>query len=140
MYRQSLSPSAFGYCAAALPLVTIHLCYLISLMQGHIPYCIPYWLDCVSVSSTGRNGVAYFVFKGGMIPTSVMLFLTWQITRYWLAEMGQKKSQSLLYLPAIASIALLIYSLALGHSGGEFYLMRRFGVVLFLFCSSYGTA
>lgn len=135
MSRRSLSPSAFGYFAAALPLLTIHICYFISLSQDHIPACVPYWLDCVSVSSTGRNGVAYFVFKAGMIPAAVMLFLTWQITRYWLVELGQKKSRSLLYLPAIASVALLVYSLALGHSGGEFYLLRRFGVVLFLFCS-----
>lgn len=134
--RSRLSPAVrFGYLSALLPLLTIHLSFAFSLAQGHIPACIPYWIDCVSVSSTGRNGIAYFLFKGGMIPTAVMLFLTWQITSSWLVELGQRRSIWLLYLPAIASASLLIYSLALGHSGGEFYLMRRFGVVLFLLCS-----
>ena len=135
MNRSGISPYFLGIAAAVLPLITIHACFIIALLEGHIHGCVPYALDCVSVSHTGRYGSAYFVFKGGMIVTTVLLFMTWHLMRFWLEALGSQRRPSLFWLALIGSLALLIYTLALGHTGDTFYLLRRFGVVLFLLCT-----
>ncbi|MAY36545.1 MAG: hypothetical protein CMN84_10630 [Spongiibacteraceae bacterium] len=127
----TLRCSTLPYVTAALVLVTIHLCFLLSLNEGHVHACIPYWADCVSISKSGRYGSAYFVFKGGMIPACVLLALFWRLAQLWLAELGQP-NRWLGFVGLIASVALLTYTLSLGHSGDHFRTLRRFGVVLFL--------
>lgn len=135
MQKTIISPLPLGYVAVFLPAITFHLCYLISLMEGHINFCIPYWADCVSVSRTGRHGSSYFIFKGGIITTAALLLLMWQLTRFWLRGLGSSQNWSILCLSLVGSTSLIVYTLALGHTGDTFYLLRRFGVVLFMFCS-----
>ncbi len=123
-----------AYGAAAVSLLTIHLSFLVSVSQGYIDGCSPYWSDCSSISRSGRHGLAYFIFKGGMLPAALLLGLFWQLNRLWLGSLAADSAAGR-YLPAVgwtASLALLIYTLALGHSGDTFYLLRRFGVVTFL--------
>ena len=134
MTRASLSPLPLGYATALLPLVTIHLCFVISILEGYIEPCLPYWIDCTSISKSGRYGSAYFVFKGGMIPSSVLLIMFWQLNRHWLTTFNRNPNHGFLYLGAMGSLALLVYTLTLGHAGEHFRLLRRFGVVLFMFC------
>ncbi len=119
------------YATAALVLITIHLCFLLSLNEGYVHACIPYWTDCVSISKSGRYGSAYFVFKGGMIPACVLLALFWRLAQLWVTALEQP-NRWLGVVGLIASVALLTYTLALGHSGDHFRTLRRFGVVLFL--------
>ncbi|MBB3045784.1 hypothetical protein FHR99_000020 [Litorivivens lipolytica] len=119
------------YTIAALVLTTIHLCFLLSLNEGHVHSCVPYWSDCVSISKSGRYGSAYFVFKGGMIPACVLLAQFWWLTQGWLTAHNSPK-RWLGVVGLIASLALLLYTLSLGHSGDHFRTLRRFGVVLFL--------
>lgn len=132
MKTRKTSPIVLGYLAVALPLVTMHLSFLVSVWQGHIDWCMPYWANCVSISKSGRYGLAYFVFKGGMIPSLVLFGLVWQICSRWLETLGKKKDRSITLLGWLASFALLLYTLALGHAGDDLQLLRRFGVVLFL--------
>ncbi len=123
---------AVGYLAALLPLVTMHLAFLASAMQGYIDWCVPYWLDCVSVSKSGRYGLAYFVFKGGMLPAAIVIGYFWQLCSRWLSTLGATNHATLAKLGWTASAALILYTLALGHAGESFQLLRRFGVVLFM--------
>ena len=51
-----------------LPLVCIHLCYLVAANLGHIEWCVPYLENCTSISATGRKYPEFFIFKGLMIP------------------------------------------------------------------------
>ncbi|WP_099033827.1 hypothetical protein [Lacimicrobium alkaliphilum] len=122
----------FGLFVAILPMLTIHLSWLASSVQGHLGWCNPYWLDCHSVSATGRYGLGYFIFKGGMIPALVTLSLYWWLNQQWLNRLQAKNSQTLCVLGGIASVALLIYTLSLGHVGDTFYLLRRTGVIVYL--------
>ncbi|GAB3370006.1 hypothetical protein NCG89_09175 [Spongiibacter taiwanensis] len=126
----SVAPIAF--CTAALSLVTIHLCWWLASWQGMIDWCNPYWADCVSISKTGRQGVAYFVFKGGIIPTCVLQGLVWQLSRQWLTSLGSSGGKALPWLGWAAAAALVVYTLSLGHAGDTFRLLRRFGVVMYI--------
>ena len=38
-----------------LPLVCVHTTYLIAASHGHVPWCVPYWDSCTSISATGRQ-------------------------------------------------------------------------------------
>ncbi|GAB3014114.1 hypothetical protein [Bowmanella dokdonensis] len=122
----------FGLLASLLPLLTIHLTLLVSFWQDALPHCNPYWLDCVSISATGRYGLAYFLFKAGMIPAMVLLALFWTLNSYWLKSLGLGSQRYLGWLGVVASLALIVYSLSLGHVGETFYLLRRAGVVIYL--------
>lgn len=140
--NQALRCSHLAYGTAATILLTLHLCFLTSVSQGYIDVCNPYWIDCSSISRSGRHGLAYFIFKGGMLPASLLLGVVWQLNGLWLQSLGLK-SAACRYLPVIgwvASLALLVYTLALGHSGDTFYILRRFGVVTFLGLSLIGFA
>lgn len=123
---------------ALLPLLTIHSTYLISAFEGHIPWCLPHWDSCTSISSTGRHGTAYFIFKGSMIPVSVLMMFWWWLSREWLKGMGldTRSMKALPWTGLVAALSMLLYTLALGHSGDGFHLMRRIGVV-FAFALTY---
>ncbi len=131
--RIKLLPGA--WLVVLLPVITIHLCWAISTIEGYVDPCFPYWAECHSISKSGRYGAAYFVFKGGMIPFAVLIFFFWQLNRSWLAMLGREHHRSLLWLALVGSIALLLYTLSLGHAGDTFRSLRRFGVILFMFCT-----
>ena len=129
------APLPLGHLAwfsALLPLVTMHLSWLLASWEGYIHWCVPYWADCTSISKTGRNGLAYFVFKGGMIATATQLVALWILNRHGLRSLGAGPSRLMPVLGTIASVALLTYTLSLGHAGDTFRLLRRFGVVAYL--------
>lgn len=121
-----------GLLIALLPLFTIHLCLLLSFSENKLEWCNPYWLDCHSISATGRHGLAYFVFKGGMLTAMVLLALFWWINQWWLNNQTTKASVLIGWLGSLASLALVIYTLSLGHDGNIPYLLRRIGVISYL--------
>ncbi|TVP54960.1 MAG: hypothetical protein EA349_10155 [Halomonadaceae bacterium] len=123
-----LSLFPLGLFIALLPLVTIHTTYLISASQGFVDWCIPYFQSCTSISATGRNGLGYFVFKGVMIPTLVLLVFFWWINHRWLRVLGYPQGRYLFLLGLMASVFMLLYTLSLGHGGDAFELLRRIGV------------
>jgi hypothetical protein len=116
---------------ALLPLATIHVTYLIAAAEGYVEWCIPHWDNCTSISRTGRQGTAYFVFKGAMLPTALLWVTMWWLARDWLAGLGaaMRHARALPWVGLIAGLALAGYTLALGHEGEGFRLMRRTGVV-----------
>lgn len=117
---------------AALPALTMHMCLFASAFQGYVELCNPYWSDCVSVSRTGRHGAGYVLFKAGMIPSTFLLGFFWQRSVISLSEQTDVNPIPLIVIAWAASCSLFIYTVALGHTGDAFYLLRRFGVVLFI--------
>lgn len=120
--------------ASIVPLLTIHLTFLVSVLEGHISFCVPYWDSCTSISRTGRHGTAYFIFKGTMLPSAIVGILFWYGNRAWLGQLGLRSAGTawVPWLGLVAGLALGIYTVALGHEGDGFNLMRRIGVVLYL--------
>ena len=124
--RLSLSVAAL-----VLPLLTIHLCWLVSSLEGYIDWCVPYTGPCTSISRAGRYGTAWWLFKLLMIPASVLMIHYWWACRRWLHACTGKWRDSLLWLGAGAGVALLVYTLALGAGPGLYTVLRRAGVILF---------
>lgn len=127
-----LYPLALG--AALLPLVTIHITYLLSASYGQVDWCIPYIHSCTSISATGREPPAYFVFKGLMIPAAVLLALYWLLSAAWLKTLGCQRHhwrKILVALGLIASTGLVFYTVALGWIDPVYRLQRHIGVSTF---------
>ena len=57
---------------ALLPIACVNLNQWLSISGGHIPTCFPYIEGCTSISSTGRHGVSYWLFKALMLPQSLL--------------------------------------------------------------------
>ncbi|MFO7994743.1 MAG: hypothetical protein R6U69_11385 [Marinobacter sp.] len=119
--------------AALTPLITIHTTFAVSVMEGHVSWCIPYWDSCTSISRTGRYGTSYFIFKGTMLPAALLGILFWYLNGRWLHQLGatSRGRPWIPWLGFVACVSLAAYTLALGHAGDGFNLTRRIGVVLY---------
>ncbi|WP_166253519.1 hypothetical protein [Marinobacter salicampi] len=119
--------------ASLVPLLTIHITFTVSVLEGQIGFCNPYWDSCTSISRTGRYGTSYFIFKGTMLPAALLGILFWWLNSRWLRQLGIH-TRGVAWIPGlglVASISLGAYTLALGHEGDGFNLIRRIGVVLY---------
>ena len=116
-----------------LPIIAIHSTYLIAAGQGYVPWCFPYLESCTSISATGREGIAYFVFKGTMIPSACLLVIYWYLSYRWLRALGDvgQTPFTLFVLGAIGAVFLVVYTVALGGAGDWLQLQRRIGVILY---------
>ncbi|WP_273206297.1 hypothetical protein [Marinobacter subterrani] len=119
--------------AGLVPLLTIHTTFAVSVLEGHVEWCVPYWDSCTSISRTGRYGTSYFIFKGTMLPAALLGIIFWWLNSRWLRQLGIHASGMawIPWLGLVASVSLGAYTLALGHAGDGFSLMRRVGVVLY---------
>lgn len=119
--------------AALIPLLSIHTTFAVAVFEGYISWCIPYWDSCTSISRTGRHGTAYFIFKGAMLPAALLGILFWWLNSLWLLQLGApgRGQRWIPWLGLVACVALAAYTLALGHEGEGFNLIRRIGVVLY---------
>lgn len=130
-------PTSLAWIALAaglLPIVVVHLCYLVSVQAGIIPGCIPYLSGCTSISAAGRHGAGYFLFKAGMIPAAVLVAAYWTMCRRWLLALGHADTRalrSMAVLGVIAAAFLILYTVFLGSKGDFYNLMRRYGVTVY---------
>lgn len=119
---------------ALLPFLAANLSYIFSASQGFVEWCNPYLDGCTSISRAGRHGIAYFVFKGLMIPAAVLMMVYWYINYQWLTFMQSryKKVQRLiLVMGFIAPLGLIVYSCVLGSVGDVYFTLRRIGVIIY---------
>lgn len=129
------------YAAAWVPLVTgllpifaINGIYLAAAAQGHVPWCVPYWDSCTSISATGRAGAGFYLFKGLMIPAAVLLATNWWVCRAWVAVQfgGVRTRDRIMFVTGVvAAVCLVLYVVALGAAGDALRLQRRIGVILY---------
>ena len=120
--------------AGALPILTIYFCYWLAASTGHVPACIPYFQSCTSISSSGRVGVEFYIFKGLMIPAACLILVFWYYCCEWLNLLGSSQlglRRFIIGLGAIACLGLILYSLMLGAIGPEYRVQRRIGVITF---------
>ena len=116
---------------AGVPTLTVNVCYLISSTQGLVPACVPYFEGCTSISSAGRYGISYYLFKVGMVAGAVLLVL------FWRQMAGHIRTGTGRGAPATAvagmggAAFLVLYTAFLGSEGDFYFLMRRFGSLLY---------
>jgi hypothetical protein len=86
-----------------------------------VPQCRVFIDGCISISASGRQEPAVFVFRATIIPTGMLLILTWWLNVQWLKLLGLRRrlSIALLHLLGTASPILLICYIALIGSAGE---------------------
>ena len=116
---------------AVAPTLTVNVCYLVSSTQSLVPACVPYLEGCTSISSAGRYGISYYLFKAGMVCSAALLVAYWRrMSGHILAESGRAA-------PMVAAtgtggaVFLVLYTAFLGTEGDIYFLLRRFGTILY---------
>ena len=113
--------------AALIPLVATHIAYLLSIAEGHVPVCLPYWDGCTSISRAARHGSGNLVFKLLMLPCALVQARLW-----WLAAQTQSSGAgSLRMLGIFAALALACYVSFLGVEAEYTRWLRRYGALLY---------
>ena len=116
---------------ALIPTLTVNLCYVISSSQGHVPACVPYFEGCTSISSAGRHGISYSLFKLGMASSAVLLVMFWRgMSAHILSGTGRGAA----VVAAVGmggAVFLVLYAAFLGSEGHIYFLLRRFGSILY---------
>ncbi len=115
---------------AILPTAVININYLIAASEGYVPWCVPYWDSCTSISATGQEGRAFFFFKSTMIPIAFIYLWYWKLADQALAETDHSP-RTIANIGIIACVALICYTGALGAVGDSFRLVRRIGIIVF---------
>lgn len=120
--------------AGVLPFVATNAAFLIGVHYGPLPSCIPYVDGCTSISATGRYAPASYLFRGVMMPMSVLLVLVWYYTTQWLRQLDATKEfagRGILLWGILGALALVIYVTFLGTREPIYEFMRRFGIYLY---------
>ncbi|MGA0805412.1 MAG: hypothetical protein ACO3PV_02700 [Pseudohongiellaceae bacterium] len=125
-----LHPGHFALLTAALPFLCVHLSYLLAASHGHVPWCVPYWDSCTSISATGRELPEKILFKLLMMPAGMCGIVFWWLVRQWLRLRIDCNSRIVPLLGGVASGFLLLYVVALGESN-EYRWARQTGIILF---------
>lgn len=122
-----------------LPLVTVHLTWLVASASGNLDFCVPYWAHCHSISATGRHYPEALIFKALFIPIAVLMALYWLHLHRWvtLISAGLRNSGLIRAQGITACVALLVYTLTLGVEESFFPVARRIGVVVYFSFTSF---
>jgi len=120
----------FALFTGLLPLVCVHLAYVIAASYGHVDWCVPYWDSCTSISATGREVPEKLVFKLLMLPAGLCAFMFWWIAGHWLRTTYGRASRPMALAGSIAALFLMLYVVALGESN-EYRWARQTGIILF---------
>ncbi len=86
-----------------------------------VEHCRVFIDGCISISASGRQEPAVFVFRATIIPVGVLLMLVWWLNAQWLKLMGHtsRVQQVAIQVLGTASPILLICYIALIGSAGE---------------------
>ena len=132
--RGSRAPLLLCIASAAIPFLAVQVSYLLAAEAGSVPWCIPYIDSCTSISATGRSGTASYVFRGAMLPSSILIAAFWWLHWRWMRDAGSTspiRLRSMLWLGWTACLGLVLYVSVLGEAGELWRLQRRIGTVLF---------
>jgi len=124
-------------CIALLFLFAVHLAWWLSVLDGHIPACNPYWEGCTSVSRAARHGLGNHLFRLAVLPCALLHALNWWLAACWFrdSERAMPLNRGILFaLGTISALALALYATFLGTEGEAYRFLRRYGVVLYFGC------
>ena len=120
---------------ALVPLVGVHIAYLIAVDYGYLQPCIPYLDGCTSISGTGRYPPASFLFKAVQMGMAVALPVFWYFSVKWLKALDPRWHShavwSIFLSGAVGALALIVYVTFLGTKEPFYEFMRRFGIYFY---------
>ncbi len=99
---------------ALIPTFTVNLCYLVSSLQGHVLVCVPYFEGCTSISSTGRHGISFWLFKAGMACSAALLALYWRRMSALIHAGSGRTAPTVLAVGTGGAVFLVLYTAFLG--------------------------
>lgn len=116
---------------AVLPVVAAHAALALSVREGLVPDCVPYWEGCTSISRAGRHGLGAIVFKLLMLPCALLQGLHWILARHWLRQLHPDPAagRALPALALVAACSLAVYVAFLGSDGEAYRWLRRYGTI-----------
>ena len=127
--------------AALVPLAAVHATYLVAAASGQVDWCIPYIDSCTSISATGREPPASYLFRATMLPAAAIIAAYWWLNHVWLASLHRRAGRAgrgraavngwMLALGLLACLGLVLYVTVLGEAGQAWARQRRAGAVLF---------
>lgn len=124
--------------AGLLPIVAAHAAYLLNVLAGEaFPaefICMPYLDGCISISRAARSGPGLKLFQALMLPSALLLFLSWGCVRQWLADLqacGTGQARTIAALGMVGAVFLVAYVTALGNEDEWYRWQRRYGVILY---------
>lgn len=117
-----------GLVLAIWPVVIVHLCFVLSVQEGFVPLCNPYWDGCTSISRSGRHGWAFFLFKAGMLPYATGLAIFWWLCDEWLRCLDGHGAVVMRWAGWVGAVFLVLYATFLGSDGALYQWLRRSGI------------
>ena len=79
------------YILGILAIVSGNLAFLISVFEGNVESCFPYFEGCASISASGRHGLAAILFKLITLPVLALLSIYWLISWAYIREIDSTK-------------------------------------------------
>jgi hypothetical protein len=129
-----MQPRLLAIIITVLPLITTNAVYLLSAYEGNVPWCMPYFDGCTTISQAARSGNSIYIYRATMIAYSVFLIWFWVYTRQWLMHVlgdTTKLSSTIMWLGIIGALSLMVYIDYLGTTGEVNRFMRRYGIMVF---------
>ena len=129
-----MQPRILAILVVILPLLASNGAFLLSAYEGYVPWCMPYFDGCTTISQAGRSGDTIFFYRALVFPYSVLLILFWVYSKEWIELLhgySTNAAQVILWLGVAGSVALLVYIDFLGTTGEINRFMRRIGAMLY---------
>ena len=129
-----MQPRFIALMVTILPLLAINMAYLLSAMADHIPWCVPYWHGCTSISRAARQGDAIYLFRVVMIVNAVLMIWYWLYIKTWLTQLAGKPNMVfmiILFLGIIGALGAILYADFLGETEQIHRKFRMLGVALY---------
>jgi hypothetical protein len=129
----STEPGPPALLAGLLPLVATVVATTLSMQQGLVPTCNPFWDGCTSISRAARHDLPNHLFRALMLPAATLQAVVWLLTARWLLQCGAvgRGVAWIAPLGVVAGIALVVYGSFLGTEGPIYRWLRQYGTVVY---------
>ena len=117
-----------------LAIIAGNLSFILSVNEGFVENCFPYFEGCASISKTGRQGLSFIIFKLMILPVMTLLSIYWFLSYNLIKktiEVNKLALKIMMTSGVIGSIFGIIYASFLGSEGNIYQLLRRFGIYFF---------